>query len=198
MKRWPIIPTLLVTLAVLTMITLGIWQLQRKDQKERLIAQYSKAANLPKVAYPVVPVKKGAPLFRKSSVMCVRVIGWQAVAGTSIDGKSGFAHVASCQTGGGEGPGAMVAIGWSKSPSNPGWKGGIISGVIAPDNKATIRLVADTRVYGLERLALPSIDAIPNNHWLYAIQWFFFAGAAALIYILALRRRQIDNQPPPA
>jgi surfeit locus 1 family protein len=36
---------------------------------------------------------------------------------------------------------------------------------------------------------------VPNNHLLYAIQWFFFALAAAVIYVLALRRR--TQQPSP-
>jgi cytochrome oxidase assembly protein ShyY1 len=37
---------------------------------------------------------------------------------------------------------------------------------------------------------VPSPDSIPNNHLSYAIQWFLFAAAAALIYVLALRLRQ--------
>ena len=34
--KWPVIPLILVTVAVLTMIALGIWQLQRKTEKEAL------------------------------------------------------------------------------------------------------------------------------------------------------------------
>jgi surfeit locus 1 family protein len=30
---------------------------------------------------------------------------------------------------------------------------------------------------------------VPNNHLAYAVQWFLFAGVAAVIYALALRRR---------
>jgi surfeit locus 1 family protein len=178
------------------MIALGIWQLQRKAQKDALIDQYAKAATLPAIAYPSVPVKAGAPLFRASSVMCIQVVEWQAVAGTNVSGKSGFAHLARCQTGGAEGPGAVIALGWSNRPQNPDWHGGAISGIIAPDNKAVIRLVANSGVKGLERLVPPSIDAIPNNHFLYAIQWFFFASAAGIIYLLAARRRWLDAPPP--
>jgi surfeit locus 1 family protein len=198
MRRWPLVPTLLVGLAVLTMIGLGFWQLHRKAEKEALIAQYTRAANLPAISYPSVPIKTGAPLFRQSSVICVKVAEWQAVAGTNVSGKSGFAHLARCQTGGAEGPGALVAVGWSNRPQSPDWDGGPISGIIAPDNKAVIRLVASSAVTGLDRLAPPSIDAIPNNHFLYAIQWFFFASAAAVMYLLAARRRWLDAiQPPP-
>lgn len=37
--------------------------------------------------------------------------------------------------------------------------------------------------------APPSPDTIPNNHLSYAVQWFLFAGIAAVIYALALRQR---------
>ena len=36
----------------------------------------------------------------------------------------------------------------------------------------------------------PAIETIPNNHLLYAFQWFFFAAAAVVIYVLALRGRR--------
>jgi surfeit locus 1 family protein len=190
MKRWPLIPTILVTLAVATMIGLGVWQLQRKGEKEALLARYESAAGLPAAAWPAVPDPDNLPLFRKSSVMCIKVVGWQSVSGTNASGNAGFAHVASCQTGGAEGPGANVAIGWSPRPENPAWQGGPVSGIIAPDNQQLIKLVSSDRVLGLEQLAAPSPEQIPNNHLLYAIQWFIFASAAAIIYVLAVRKRR--------
>lgn len=187
--RWPLIPTVIVSFAVATMIGLGVWQLQRKGQKEALLARYEAAAGLPAVAWPKVPDPASLPLFRKSSLMCIEVVDWQSVSGTSSSGKAGFAHVASCRTGGMEGPGAKVAIGWSPRPERPDWKGGAVSGIIAPDKLQLIRLVASDDVPGLERLAAPSPEQIPNNHLLYAIQWFIFAAAAAVIYALALKKR---------
>jgi cytochrome oxidase assembly protein ShyY1 len=53
-----------------------------------------------------------------------------------------------------------------------------------------IRLVSAEAAPGLVPSARPSPEATPNNHLLYAIQWFFFAAAAAVIYVLALRKRQ--------
>jgi cytochrome oxidase assembly protein ShyY1 len=84
-----------------------------------------------------------------------------------------------------------VEIGWSKNP-NAGhdYKGGPVSGIIAPDSVSRMRLVATAPGPGLEPSARPSPDSIPNNHLSYAIQWFLFAAAAALIYVLALRLRQ--------
>ena len=189
MNRWPLVPTVIVALAVATMIGLGIWQLQRKGEKEALLARYDAAAGLDAVTWPVVPDKKALPLFRKSSLMCIKVVGWQSVSGTSSTGKPGFAHIASCQTGGAEGPGAKVAVGWTERPASPNWQGGAIDGIIAPDNAQLIRLVATDEVDGLQLLAKPSPAQIPNNHLLYAIQWFIFASAAAIIFVLALRKR---------
>jgi surfeit locus 1 family protein len=194
MKNWPLIPTVLVVLAVATMVGLGIWQLQRKGEKEALLASYESAAGLPAVAWPSVPDPDNLPFFRKSALMCIKVVGWQSVSGTNAAGKAGFAHVASCQTGGGEGPGAKVAVGWSPRPENPSWQGGMVSGVIAPDKPQLIKLVSSGAVTGLERLSAPSPEQIPNNHLLYAIQWLIFAFAAAVIFVLAVRkRRQADG-----
>ncbi len=189
MKQWPLVPTILVALAVATMLGLGIWQLQRKAEKEALLARYEAAAGLPAVSWPAVPDPNALPLFRKSALMCVNVIGWQSVSGTNADGKAGFAHIASCQTGGAEGPGAKVAVGWSERPVAPKWQGGAVSGIIAPEKKQLIKLVATDDVEGLQRLAAPSPEQIPNNHLLYAIQWLIFATAAAIIYVLAVRKR---------
>lgn len=190
MKRWPLVPTILVVLAVATMVGLGVWQLQRKGEKEALLARYEAASGLPAVVWPTVPDSDDLPLFRKSSLMCIKVVGWQSVSGTNEAGKAGFAHVASCQTGGAEGPGAKVAVGWSPRPENPAWTGGTVSGIIAPDKPQLIKLVSSDPVEGLERLSAPSPEQIPNNHLLYAIQWFIFAAAAAIIYVLAVRKRR--------
>jgi cytochrome oxidase assembly protein ShyY1 len=65
-----------------------------------------------------------------------------------------------------------------------------VTGVIAPDSVSRMRHVAAEPGPGLMASAVPSPDSIPNNHLSYAIQWFLFAAAAALIYVLALRLRQ--------
>ena len=83
-----------------------------------------------------------------------------------------------------------VAVGWSKNPNaKANWPGGPVSGVIGPDKDMRMRLVAATAPAGLEPVAPPSLSSIPNNHRSYAVQWFLFAGIAALIYGLALRSR---------
>ena len=52
--RIPVLPTLLVLIAVAGMVALGIWQLHRLHWKEALIADYASAAGKPPVAFPRV------------------------------------------------------------------------------------------------------------------------------------------------
>jgi surfeit locus 1 family protein len=189
-KRLPILPTLLVSVACLTMIGLGIWQLKRAAWKEALLAQYAAAQNLPPIAYPSVPMPSNLPLFRKSEVLCLSVESWTPVAGRNAKGESGWSLMASCRTGA-EGPGVFVDAGWSNKFDTPAWKGGSVTGVLAPDTKHVLRLVSDKPlVPSLVASAPPSLEDVPNNHMGYAVQWFIFAGIAALIFGLALRRRK--------
>ena len=189
MRRWPLLPTLFVAAAVATMVGLGIWQLGRMGEKEALIAQYRRASGLPVVAWPSVPRADDSLLFRRATGFCLQVTGWRSAAGQNAKGASGWSHIAACSTGGMEGPGMQVDMGWSKQATAPTWRGGEVEGLIVPDAKHRIRLVSSAPAPGLEASAPPSPDTISNNHLLYAIQWFFFAAAAAVIYVLALKRR---------
>ena len=89
-----------------------------------------------------------------------------------------------------------VQIGWSKDPNAKAqWSGGPVSGIIAPDRHSRIRLVAATPAPGLEASAPPSVRSIPNNHRMYAVQWFSFAAIALAIYALAVRKRLRQERP---
>ena len=195
-RRLPLVPTLFVAAAVLTMIGLGFWQLQRADEKHALLARYEAAQGLPPIAFPTIPIaEQDLPLFRRASGHCPRVLGRRTTAGENRKGETGFLHIALCGSGA-EGPGMAVEIGWSKDPNaGAGWKGGAVSGIIAPDRKSRMRLVSATGLAGLEASAPPSPATIPNNHLSYAVQWFLFAAIAALIYWLALKKRWRQDQP---
>ena len=73
--------------------------------------------------------------------------------------------------------------------------GGPVSGVVAPDRRSGMRLVAASAPPGLEPSAAPSLRSIPNNHRSYALQWFSFAVIALVIYALALNKR-LKQEPP--
>ena len=188
-RKLPLVPTVLVGLAVAVMIGLGIWQLERREQKLALLESYEAAAGLPPIGWPSVPPKEPLPLFRSATGNCLQVTGFRTAAGQNLNGEPGFLVIADCRTGA-EGPGMAVELGWSKDPNaGKAWRGGLVSGTIAPDSRSLMRLVAASPGPGLAASAPPSPDTIPNNHFSYAIQWFLFAGIAALIYALALRQR---------
>lgn len=202
MKGLPLAATSLVGLAVAAMIALGVWQLDRRDQKEMLIAHYKANQTQPAMAFPAIPVGD-ALLFRRTSAFCLEPAGQTIIAGYNHMGARGWRHLVSCRAGA-EGPGFIVDIGWSADfKTRSSWKGGGVDGIIGPvpDQRSVIErslagkadqqlLIVATRAGdGLQPSAVPSLEGIPNNHLAYAVQWFLFAAIALGIYGLALWRR---------
>lgn len=184
LRRLPIIPTLIVLAAVAVMIRLGFWQVDRMHEKEALLARYAAAGVLSaEVPFPHGEAAAEPVLYRRSGVDCRAVSAVTSKAGANRADESGQAHYATCTLA--DGRSAEVVLGWSRDPKSPTWGGGLVTGVIAPGP----RLVADPPLAGLEANAQPDPATIPNNHWSYAVQWFLFALVAAVIYLLAVRRR---------
>lgn len=197
MRRWPLVPTVLVALAVAAMIALGLWQLLiRLPEKEAQLAQLAANPAKPAIAFPRFP--DDSLLFRRASGFCVSVASIERAGA----GNAGYRLIANCRTGA-EGPGIKVQLGTTRDPdAKVQWGGGKVSGWIshAPDARSLIAglfdhvprellLVADTPAPGLAANSRPDIGIVPNNHFAYAIQWFFFAAVASVIYVLAVRRR---------
>ena len=184
--RIPIIPTIIVAAAIATMIGLGIWQLDRKGEKEALIAQAERSlAARDEVILPSDAEAREELLYRRTRMECATVQSLTTVAGTSLRGEKGLAQRATCLLA--DGTTARVDIGFSRRPEPVEWDGGSVVGTIAPGG----RIVATEPLAGLEPLAAPDPRDLPNNHLAYAGQWFFFALTALVIYVLALRRRSI-------
>jgi cytochrome oxidase assembly protein ShyY1 len=198
MKPIPILPTIVVLVAVAIMVALGVWQARKVPYKRHLIAQFEANSRLPPIAWPTIAGSEDKLLYRRAHGFCLQVVGWRAVAGRSRANEPGWSHIAACRTGGLEGPGMQVDIGWSTWSKEPAWKGGPVSGLIVPDSKHKIRLIADDAPPGLKPSMAPRPDMTPNNHLAYAIQWFAFALTALVIYGLALRRRlgPVAAEPP--
>ena len=184
LARLPLIPTVLVAAAAATMVGLGFWQLDRREEKSALLARYAAAASDDSVVrWDAVQENVPDFLYRRARLDCERVDMTSAIAGQNEAGQSGLAITAQCATpAGGTG---MVVLGWSQAPVTPDWQGGRVEGVIAPGP----RLVADPPVAGLAANAIPDPSEIPDNHLAYAVQWFFFAATALVIYGLAVRKR---------
>ena len=187
MRRIPVFATLIVGAAVATMVALGVWQLQRRDQKEALIARYARVETMSSaVPWPRDVAAAESALFRHARVICERVLTQGATAGRNLGGTTGWAQTARCALdGGGE---ATIALGWTQAPVIRAWAGGEIEGVVAPGEGGSVRLIAGKPPAGLQPLARPDPRDVPNNHFAYAIQWFLFAGVAAVIYAVALRK----------
>lgn len=188
MKRIPLFATLLVGLAVVTMVALGLWQLDRKHWKDALVERYAAASgNRDEVAFPQTKAEREAALYRKSSVECLRVESRQAISGRNAAGEAGWAYTVRCALRGGGG--ATVVLGWSRRPGDADWSEGPVSGVIGPGADGEVRLIAAPPLAGLAANATPDPREVPNNHLSYAVQWFLFAICAAVIYALAVWKR---------
>lgn len=187
LRRLPVIPTVLVLLAIGVMIRLGLWQLDRMHEKEVLLARYAAApAMSADVPFPQDEKAAEPVLYRHSRVDCRSVAEPTAKAGHNLQGENGMAHYVTCTTV--DGGKAQVVLGWSRDPSPVQWKGGEVIGTVAPGP----RLVADPPLAGLQANARPDPSDLPNNHLSYAVQWFLFAAVALVIYLLAVRKRLAD------
>lgn len=202
-KRWPIVPTVVVALAAGLMVMLGVWQLERKGEKEALIARFeTNRAMSAAITFPQLPPVPESTYYRYSSVVCLEPVTWTPRGGPDRKGQAGYRMIADCRTGA-EGPGVLVDMGVSTGFDPPQWTGGTVGGVIIPGpDQPTITarllgkavparavLVADTAAPGLSPSAVPSPADVTNNHLAYAVQWFIFATLAIIIFVIAMRRR---------
>ena len=199
-RRLPVIPTILVIGAALVMVGLGVWQLQRATWKAGLLERFAAAEKLPPVSWPTVPIKDDQlPLFRHATGVCLHVVDHRAVAGQNAAGETGYAHIVDCATGA-EGPGMSVEVGWSQDPNaRVNWNGGPVSGIIVPDRRSRMRLVAASAPPGLEPSKVPDVASAsavsPAGHRGYAATWFGLAMIALIIYGLALAKRWRQDAP---
>ena len=193
-RRLPLVPTIVVALAIAVLVGLGAWQLKRAVWKEHLLAQYAAAEKLPPISWPTAPLKTNQlPLFRYATGMCLRPVGTRAMAGENRSGEPGYVHIIDCATGA-EGPGMSVEVGWSKNPNQRiQWAGGPVSGIIVPDRLSRMRLVAASAPPGLEPSRAPSAATAtaitPAGHRMYAATWFALAVAALIIYMILVMKR---------
>ena len=149
LNRIPVLPTLVVLIAVGIMIRLGFWQLDRMHQKAALLAHYAAAAQYSNDIQPErFTDDRDAILYRHTAFTCTAVGAPSAIAGLSAKGESGIAHTVQCQAarqigGAGRSVPIMVTLGWSSNPAPPAWDGGAVAGTIAPMGKTAVRVVAD-------------------------------------------------------
>jgi cytochrome oxidase assembly protein ShyY1 len=196
-RRLPIIPTVVVLVAVAAIVWLGIWNLERAKFHQAQLDNYQSAARLPPIPFPAAPAPDAQlPFYRYATGNCLHVIGWRTSVGENRNEEPGFVVIADCTTGV-EGPGMSVELGWSKNPNaKPSWTGGLVSGVIVPDRISRMRLVAAKPASGLEAVASPvaTVEITPGRNRGYAATWFGLAVVALVIYAFALRKRMREQR----
>lgn len=199
MRRLPVVPTLIVGACVALMIALGWWQLAvRLPQKEAFVAELRANPARPPIAFPAAPDDR--LLFRRSSADCRGPVSIAAKGA----GVAGFRLIATCR-------GALtVQLGTTHDPNlRIAWGGGAVAGYVshAPDDRSLLGALIDRRPQpmmlvaavppaGLAANAPPDPESVPNNHLSYGVQWFFFAGVASIIYLIAVRRRPLVAPRP--
>lgn len=186
-RKVPVLPTIVVVAAAAVMVWLGFWQLGKVDAQDARLAQYEAAEQNPAaVTFPVTADEVDRYAYRRSEVDCRQVTGEpRSVAGRNARNQTGYVLIANCTLANGQS--ADVQLGWSAGPIAAAWQGGRVAGTIEPLRTGFAKLVADPPVAGLEANAAPAKHQI--NHLAYAVQWFFFALTALVIYCLALRKR---------
>lgn len=190
LRRLPLIPTVLVLVAVAVMVRLGFWQLDRMHQKEALLALYARNETLSsEAALPADKAAREQAWFRHTTVECRGEGDTRPMAGHNVRGETGWAQWGDCLGPDGKTPLAEVNYGWSTDPRAVRYTGGTVGGIIAPDGASGARIVSAQPIPGLQQSAAPNPSDMPNNHLSYAVQWFAFAATALVIYALALRKK---------
>ncbi|WP_016746765.1 SURF1 family protein [Rhizorhabdus wittichii] len=209
MRRIPVLPTLVVALAIAAMVALGIWQIRRAHWKEGLLASYRASRNAPDLYGVPAGADPDAIAFRHAHILCRVTTKETLLGGTDASGRTGFRAIVGCALI--DGRVIMADLGWRAIDARPALPavGARIEGrgLLIPDEVLARRvlgktagavpllLVLDRGVQGLSPSVPPSIETIPNNHISYAVQWFLFAGVALIIYALALYRRSAPGRP---
>lgn len=202
LRGFPVFPTLITFLMLTVLISLGIWQLQRRAWKAGLITQLEAAQTQPLLA-PVDFLKamqgEKSVQYRRAELPCSpgRVLPYDLKGGSSLKDVSGYLVLVSCRPN--RKPPDIVAVaGWTRRPDaatvaidvDTVFRGTIIE---RPYGDAPARpqfmLIPDSAVPPLERSRMPTPADLPDNHLSYAGQWFGLAGVLMVIYGLWLRRR---------
>ncbi len=202
MSRVPLWPTLATFVMMTALISLGLWQLQRREWKHALIARLEAAQTLPPLApidYFHAMTGEASVQYRRAELPCSPgdVLPYDLKGGSSAAGESGFLVLVSCRPN--KRPPDIVAVaGWTlraDAARVPLRVDTVFRGLIierpygdAP-GRPQFMLIPDSAVAPLQRSLLPSPQDLPDNHLSYAGQWFGLAAALAAIYGVWLRRR---------
>jgi surfeit locus 1 family protein len=197
-----VIPFIMFLLMEITLISLGVWQLQRKEWKEAILASREKNANLP--AFFLSHSNQVTPdmEYRRVNTLCFyRPTDTYSMEG--FDEKSAIATrwFVKCS-----GPSQVVIdLGWG-SKTSPLYGGAAIAPVSGRIRHWPLQSAAQAMggikpispknfVAPVAAFYVQSGDTLPpppaNNHFAYAMQWFIFAGVLLVIFTIWARRQRL-------
>lgn len=196
-RGFPVVPTIMVAIALPILIGFGFWQLQRAEWKEALLVELAANSNAPLLVIDTNPIPDNAQ-FRRVRLFMECDAGEPVIrAGRNLAGKTGYSHLASCRGGGVP---VLLDYGWSARPDTMSVApdSGVVEGIMVRNADGGWLMVDSAAAPPLTPSAPPSLDTISNNHLSYAIQWFSFAAILAIIYALYLRRWNLAPMPSAA
>ncbi len=183
----------MVLVAVPILLGLGIWQLQRAQWKDSVLAEFAANAAAPRADLGSGPIPPDGQ-FRAVALLVSCPAGPTLPrAGRNRAGRPGYVQIGRCSAGGQP---LLLDMGWGSRPDAIHLEDSTvrIEGVLLREEDGWL-LVADTARPPLEPSAIPTPETIPANHRIYAVQWFGFAAILAVIYLLWLRR-WLAARPP--
>ncbi len=203
----------------ITLISLGVWQLQRKEWKEALIQKIESNVHAPLMKIDTLQTVSPKNDFRLAKIECQPALkSYVTIAEFGPNSELGERAYFPCML---ESGGAIVvrdawlAIGidtilvtsvgpdkWNSLRKTESYTGRIR---FWSDASLAQRL-GNIRVLGPKDFKIPVAPfyldtegrqpAPPNNHFAYAMQWFIFAGVLLVIFTIWMRRQRLA--PPGA
>jgi surfeit locus 1 family protein len=220
------IPFIMFVLMELTLISLGVWQLQRKEWKEALLAQRRISAIAPPLNLTTSHILDEKNAYRLVSFEC-QYDAFTSIVESGFDEASNIADRKYILCNFKDAPSVVVRSKWAKNASEklvqqpkvafvagPLLMSQIVKGRLLPWPSqsfydAWIGPGYDRQGYWNKNHKAPvasyfvqSGDTVPpppaNNHFAYAMQWFIFAGVLLVIFTIWARRQRLAPPGPGA
>ena len=206
-------PTVSAALMLILLLSLGVWQLERRAWKQRLLDTIARAETAPPIALPDAP----PPFAKVRATGTFRHNAWALYGAELRDDKRGGSTLGAQLLGILDRPGAapiLVMLGWvpnidAHPPAGPATIDGFIRPGERPGWFAATDSPSQRRFYTLNPAAIaPDLAGFtlvalgppglpdparqlprpPNDHLGYALTWFSFALILLVIYALHVRK----------
>jgi surfeit locus 1 family protein len=197
-SRKLLVPTVMTLAMLVVLIWLGMWQLERQAWKDKILAN---------LALPVLALQDSAAINDVLELRRVRLTcgapGFERIDVPESDGMSTEQRVyVRCPRAGAKS--IMIDTGYASQVADgalaPGqafdgtirkWEPEQWANKVAGVTKVTrAQFGSDQAVseFYLKTGSPPQLENISNNHFMYAVQWFLFAGVLGVIYGIFVRR----------